>query len=221
MNSYENRYYDLPTFLTFAIVLLLVTVIGIVFSGPKTSAGEMTPETEVVETIVENTECTTAPVIDIIPETTENIHIEVSEMPSEALSASVSDETYSDMSMTELEMLACVIYQEAGGDGSCDDCRRYVADIVLNRIASPEFPNTMYEVLTEESQYGMFHWTGIKWADRAKNPGEANAVARAYRIAEEVLNGQHSKLFGEGYIWQARHVQGSEGFECCGHWYGR
>lgn len=43
----------------------------------------------------------------------------------------------------ELEMLATVIYQEAGGDGSCDKCRRYVADIVLNRVEHEKFPNTI------------------------------------------------------------------------------
>ena len=118
-------------------------------------------------------------------------------------------------------MLACVIYQEAGGNGSCDDCRRYVADIVLNRIEHPEFPDTMEAVLTAQGQYGMFHWTGIKWAERAKYDVEKEAVARAYRIAGEVLSGQHSKLYGQGYIWQARHEQGTEGFRCCGHWYGR
>ena len=118
-------------------------------------------------------------------------------------------------------MLACVIYQEAGGNGSCDDCRRYVADIVLNRVEHPKFPNTIEKVLTAPRQYGSFHYTGVKWAERSKYDVEKEAVERAYRIAEEVLSGQHSKLYGEGYIWQAGFVQGTEGFWCCGHWYGR
>ena len=142
-------------------------------------------------------------------------------MPSEAPSAPVTEETIPDIDPDDIEMLAIVIYQEAGGNGSCDNCRRYVADIALNRVEDPRFPNTIYDVLTSKGQYGRLHWTGIKWADRASNPGEADAVARAYRIAEEVLSGQHSELYGQGYIWQAAHEQGTDGFWCCGHFYGR
>lgn len=35
------------------------------------------------------------------------------------------------------------------------------------------------------------------------------------------LNGQHSDVYGNGYIWQAGFVQGSNGFWHCGHFYGR
>ncbi len=121
----------------------------------------------------------------------------------------------------ELEMLACVVYQETGGDECCDDCRRYVADVVLNRIEYGYWGNTMQDVLTAKGQYGNFHWTGVVWPERAKNAGEARAVERAYQIVEEVLQGKHSKLYGQGYIWQAGFKQGTDGFWCCGHWYGR
>lgn len=121
----------------------------------------------------------------------------------------------------KLEMLACVIYQEAGSDFCCDECRRRVADVVLNRVEDSRFPNTIEDVLTAERQYGRFHWTGVVWPDRANNPGEAHAVDRAYKIAEEVLRGQHSDLYGNGYIWQAEFEQGSDVVECCGIYFGR
>lgn len=122
---------------------------------------------------------------------------------------------------TDLDLLACVIYQEAGGNGSCDECRRRVADIVLNRVMDGRFPNTIREVLTARNQYGRFYYTGIVWPSRSKNPGEQAAVARAYRIAEEVLNGQHSDMFNNGYIWQAGFKQGKDIIYCCGHYYGK
>lgn len=121
----------------------------------------------------------------------------------------------------ELEMLACVIYQEAGADATCDDCRRRVADVVLNRVEDERFPDTMHEVLTQERQYGRYHWTGIVWPERALKPEEAHAVERAYRIAEEVLLGQHSELYGRGYIWQAEFKQGTTTLECCDIYFGK
>lgn len=121
----------------------------------------------------------------------------------------------------DVELLACVIYQEAGADYICDDCRRRVADVVLNRVDSEYFPNTIEEVLTAPNQYGRFSWTGVVWPERASYDSEAHAVDRAYRIAEEVLKGQHSELYGNGYIWQAEFSQGVDNIYCCGIYFGR
>lgn len=126
-----------------------------------------------------------------------------------------------DIGFSDLEMLAIVIYQEVGGDAYCDDCRYRVADVVLNRVASERFPDTLYEVLTQKSQYGRLYWTGIKWADRANDPYEADAVARAWNTAVDIYAGNHSELYGKGYIWQAEFIQGTDGFWCCGHFFGR
>jgi hypothetical protein len=79
----------------------------------------------------------------------------------------------------------------------------------------------MRGVLTAKGQYGEFYYTGIKWPARAKYDTEKAAVERAYKVAEEVLSGKHSALYGNGYIWQAQFVQGTGGFWCCGHWYGK
>ena len=109
----------------------------------------------------------------------------------------------------DLELLACVIYQEAGADYCCDDCRRRVADVVLNRVEDDRFPDNIQDVLTQKRQYGRYYWTGVVWPERAQNDCEKHAVERAYRIAEEVLKGEHSELYGEGYIWQAEFKQGT------------
>lgn len=155
------------------------------------------------------------------PEPTNPPATEPQEYPSEPAETPESDDYDSDEYSEDVEMLACVIYCEAGSDSICDDCRRYVGDVVLNRVADPRFPDTIYGVLTAEGQYGRFHWTGIVWPERAHYSSEAHAVERAYRIAQEVLNGQHSSLYGNGYVWQAGFVQGTEGFWCCGHYFAK
>ena len=121
----------------------------------------------------------------------------------------------------DVELLAMVIYQEVGSDAICDECRRRVADVVLNRVESDLFPNTIEEVLTEPYAYGRYAWTGVSWPSRASYDSEAHAVERARRIAREVLEGNHSELYGNGYVFQAGFTQGSEGFWCCGVYYGK
>lgn len=122
---------------------------------------------------------------------------------------------------TELEMLACVIYAEAGGDACGDLCRQMVGDVVLNRVADPRFPGTMEEVLTQEGQYGLWHWTGVAWPERASRPGEAGAVERAYDAARDILEGNHSWIYGRSYIWEAEFPQGEDVVTLDGICFGR
>lgn len=123
----------------------------------------------------------------------------------------------------DAEYLACVIYQEAGGDGCCDMCRRRVADIVLNRVKDARFAgDTVEAILTEGNppQWGLYSVTGIIWPEKASYPEEAAAVERARRIAIEVLEGNHSDLT-EDYIWCAEFPQGQDVIECDGIYFGK
>lgn len=119
-----------------------------------------------------------------------------------------------------LELLACAIYNEAGGDACSDLTRKRVADVILNRVEDSRFPDTIYQVLTAPGQYANFH-NDVVWPERANNPNEAHAVERAYRIAEEVLSGNHSDLYGQGYIWQANFKQGTDIIYADGTYFGR
>ena len=106
----------------------------------------------------------------------------------------------------ELDMLALVIYQEAGADYFSDETRLMVGTVVMNRIADPRFPDTMYDVLMEERAYGVLHWTGIVWPNRASDPAEAHAVERAYTIAERILLGE--RTLPEDVIFQSEYIMG-------------
>ena len=111
----------------------------------------------------------------------------------------------------ELEILAIIIYQEAGGDSNSDDTRRKVGSVFLNRVNSPSFPNTFEAVATARRQYGTLYLTGIKWPDRASNASEAHAVDRAYKIAEDLL--LSGSILPSNVIWQAEFKQG-DGVYC-------
>ena len=114
------------------------------------------------------------------------------------------DKTYTD---EELEILALIVYQEAGEDRVSDDTRRLVAQVFLNRVNDSRFPDSFYEVATAERQYGRLYWTGIVWPDRASTQVEAHAVERAYKIAQEVLESD-DPICPEDVIFQAEFVQG-------------
>ena len=216
-----------------AIVLILIAfVLTFLYGSPfKTEAVNgntliKTPMVESYETEVpvyttyakiehEIEESIEEPELKIIePETdiSEEVEVEeVAEEPAEEIGVAAKELVEEEIVVDpeDLELLACVIYQEAGADYCCDDCRRRVADVVLNRVEDDRFPDNIQDVLTQKRQYGRYYWTGVVWPERAQNDCEKHAVERAYRIAEEVLKGEHSELYGEGYIWQAEFKQGT------------
>ena len=109
----------------------------------------------------------------------------------------------------DVELLAIVIYNEAGGD-DCDDFTRMgVGTVAMNRVADPRFPDTLHKVLTQEAQYGTMHRTGVVWPERASDPNEAHAVERAYTIAERILL-EGVRVFDADVVFQAEFIQGTE-----------
>ena len=113
-------------------------------------------------------------------------------------------------SQEELETLALVIYQEAGGDACSDATRQMVGEVFLNRVADARYPDIFRDVATQRAQYGRLYWTGLKWAERASNAVEAAAVQRAYDMAEALLTGTVERLLPEDVIYQAEFEQGQE-----------
>lgn len=57
------------------------------------------------------------------------------------------------MSFDDLLLLSRVLDAMAGSDWLTEDFRMAVGEVVLNRVASPEFPNTLREVVYQRGQY--------------------------------------------------------------------
>lgn len=53
----------------------------------------------------------------------------------------------------DLYLLSKIIYAEAGSNWISDEWKMCVGEVVLNRVASFEFPNTIREVLEQPGQY--------------------------------------------------------------------
>lgn len=96
----------------------------------------------------------------------------------------------------ELELLAHLIFAEAGSDWCNDEMLYGVGSVVLNRMTSDYYPDTMREVIYQEGQYACVLDGNIN-----KEPN-----ARAYRIAEDLLiNGS---TLPDNVIFQAQFKQG-------------
>ena len=182
-----------------------------IFASSFVGAAQMTYPAEVTEPVVPVV-LTAKAETGIVPELTDSPIVNV-----------VKPSPPPEPDAQEVELMACASYQEAGGDACCDTCRHRVGDVILNRVADERFPDTILGVLTDEWQYGRFCQTGVVWPERSTNPGEAHAVERAYQTAREVLSGQHTDVYGTGYIFQAEFQQGSDVIYCenCGIYYGR
>lgn len=214
---------DLAESVEIVAVETVETAVVATIAAPSELEETVEPETQTIledaEVVVEETDVAARE--ETVSETEVVESTEVTTTYIEPETEVVVETTESEQGMSDIEMLALIIYQEVGGDMHCDECRRRVADVVLNRVADDRFPDNIYDVLVQPGQYGALSWTGLIWASRASSQWEAPAVERAYRIAEEVLNGQHSELYGNGYVWQAGFVQGSDNIYCCGHYFGR
>lgn len=180
-------------FVSGMLLLSMIFVLsGIIMLRTQVDEPEDTPKEKSV--CVQPTHAVHEPVENIV-ETVEDSLVHSDPLP---------DKTYTD---EELEILALIVYQEAGGDRVSDDTRRLVAQVFLNRVNDSRFPDSFYEVATAERQYGRLYWTGIVWPDRASSQAEAHAVERAYKIAQEVLESDEP-ICPEGVIFQAEFVQG-------------
>lgn len=63
----------------------------------------------------------------------------------------------------ELELLAAVVEAEAGNQDMTG--KRLVVDVVLNRVDSPLFPDTITEVLEQKNQFSTMHNGAVEDAD--------------------------------------------------------
>lgn len=192
--DYKKRCRRIPWgfYICLALICLAAVSLGLFIGSRITADAKDVPELDIAPAPVRATCMTAAKAVAFEPEIAEPVVVE----------PPFTDE--------ELELLALVIYQEAGGDACSDECRQMVGEVALNRVASSRYPGTLAEVLTQPYQYGRLHWTGLVWPARANLPQEARAVARAYATAEALLSGTVERLLPEDAIFQAEFPQGTE-----------
>ena len=118
----------------------------------------------------------------------ENYDIEYSEY---------NGETTSDNYLTDYEyiMLCNAVAYEAGSDWIPTSEKAKVAEVIMNRVNSSDFPNTIYDVLTQEGQF-VGVWNYVTLTDYSYKVTED--VKSAVNIALESDYINHGYLFFEG-----------------------
>lgn len=106
--------------------------------------------------------------------------------------------TYSD---NDLYYLAAAVCREAGGVS--EEIQLLVANVIINRVNSKLYPNTIYKVLTQYKQYGTM------WRDGISFPGWATSEVKAncYSVAKRILGGE--RVCPENVLFQAEFKQGN------------
>lgn len=179
----------------------------------ETTDETKTNESSKVETSVE--EKTVAP--ETVPAKTEKPaevkKAENKDVTTEPVTTETTELSKSSYTEDDLFYLAAAVCREAGG--SSEEIQLLVANVVINRVNSSRYPNTIYGVLTQRMQYGTMWKYGIsfpKWADQ-------KVKDQCYSVARRILEGE--RVCPANVVFQAEFKQGSgvykefDGFYFC------
>jgi len=109
---------------------------------------------------------------------------------------------------SDLEIIACVVYNEAGY-GCTDRHQELVAAVVVNRVCDNRFPSSVYGVVTAPYQYDVAYATYGSWAmTRAM---QSDVWDHCLEIAERALRGEID--CPANVLFQAEFLQGSGVYE--------
>lgn len=117
-----------------------------------------------------------------------------------------------DYDYDDVEMLAAAMCQEAGGESSYT--RRLCGNVIINRVNSPNYPNTIHGVISQPGQYAFYPSCGHEFPYWA-----SESLKEACRAeARDLLNG--NLIAPAGVVYQAEFIQGevyeySEGTYFC------
>lgn len=175
------------------IILVILAIFLFVYRYENVEASRGTP----IETVVISRANETIPTRSIeLTEPTISTEVYTIETTTSTTTAATT-ETTEAINEEDLELLAHLIFAEAGSDWIEDETLYYVGSVVLNRVNSDLFPDTIYEVIYQRGQYACT-WDG----NIEKTPTD-----RCYVIAEDLL--RNGSVLPEEVVFQAEFTQGS------------
>lgn len=122
---------------------------------------EKRTETKEIANSIENYRLEQEELSEILFDNAEELTIEQTLFASESESYPMSDEELKqELYFDSLEKFAICVMAEAGNQGF--DGMRLVADVLLNRLESPDFPNTIEDVILQKNQFSSYSDGGME-----------------------------------------------------------
>lgn len=136
-------------------------------------------------------------------EATEKLTEETQPVTTEPVTENVTEPSEETKNYTEDDLfyLAAAVCREAGGES--EEIQLLVANVIINRVNSSIYPDTIYEVLTEYKQYGTMWKYGVSFPDWADD----KVKEQCYSVAKRILEGE--RFCPENVLFQAEFKQGS------------
>lgn len=106
---------------------------------------------------------------------------------------------YEPVAWDDLYLLSKIIYAEAGSSFLSDSWKISVGEVVLNRVTSPEFPDTLSDVIYQPGQY---YNTKSNYFKNLKPNIDYVDIAKRLLEGERILN-------NPSVVFQANFKQGS------------
>lgn len=156
---------------------------------------EAETQKETTENTTDATESTTENTTEAETEVTEPVTEETTE-PTEEVKNYTEDDLF---------YLAAAVCREASGES--EEIQLLVANVIINRVNSSHYPDTIYEVLTQYKQYGTMWKYGVSFPDWA----DEKVKEQCYSVAQRVLEGE--RFCPENVLFQAEFKQGSGVFK--------
>ena len=129
-----------------------------------------------------------------VRETTQEFETETVAEPSNSIEEETQTELETKYTEYDFELLARVIEAEAGGES--DYHKLCVGTVVMNRVDSEKYPDTIEGVIYQPGQYQCVTNSHIN-----KEPSESS-----YEAAKSILDGR--RMFRSSVVYQAEFIQG-------------
>lgn len=116
--------------------------------------------------------------------------------------------------LNDIRLLSCLIQAEAGNQDAEGMC--LVADVVMNRVRSDRFPNTVKEVIFQEGQFGVV-------TDGALDNAKGNISDMAARVAYLAMLDTNEALSNDNILFfntESNIEGGKNWFQHGDHWFG-
>lgn len=96
-----------------------------------------------------------------------------------------------EMTSEEMRLLETILALEAQDEPF--EGQKAVVEVIFNRVLSPDFPDTVYDVLSQKGQFETWKWRNKPYNTPNKTQTDV--------IAEVIANGNQNTVLPEGYVF--------------------